>query len=413
MPAETTHSASLAPGSRRSALTRILFVITSTHLGGAEKVLFEIATHLRRRNVAVHVCVLKDKGPYAERLEAQGIPVNSLDLKDTGGLRGAVSYLWTLPRLMACIRKVRPQIVHAFLFRANLLTRLACTVCRVPINISSIRIIEQERHYYYWIDRLTSSLVTQHLAVSEEVKRVSCQRSGIPEDRVRVIRNGIRLPTPGWAPETTSFDRPPAIKRELGLNAGSRVCGTVARLHSQKGIAYLIQAFSKLTGEFPEAELLVVGEGKERGPLQSLAAEHGVRKQVHFAGLALDPIKYLAVMDVFVLPSLYEGLPNALLEAMAWGVPVVASSVGGVPEVIQHQINGLLVAPGDAQAIAEAVRFVFTHPGEAQAMAQAARRCVEQHFSLSAMLGEYDELYEQLLQNCGRKLDAQLADGPE
>jgi glycosyltransferase involved in cell wall biosynthesis len=372
-------------------LKRILFVITSTHVGGAEKVLFEVAKHLKERGVALQVCVLKERGAYAAKLESVGVPVCSLGIGESKGIRGILACVTGLPRLIKVIRRFKPQIVHAFLFRANLLARLAAPLSGVPINISSIRTIENQRLHYFAIDRWTSFLVTRHVAVSQKVKQITCRRSRIADGQVSVIRNGVQIEEVGATPAL-------GVAKSVQCNArDGLVCGTVARLDPQKGLSFLLRGFAILAREFPSLKLLFVGEGPERFSLQCLATELNLSNRVCFTGLAANPFEYLRQMDVFVLPSLCEGLPNALLEAMSIGVPVVASRVGGVDEAVQDQESGLLIPPGSSEAIADAVRFVLTHPDRAEQMAVASRARIREKFSLNGMLKEYDALYDSLL----------------
>ena len=380
--------------SKSQSLKRILFIATTTHIGGAEKILYAIAEHLHQAGVSVAVCSLKRKGPYGEQLESLGIPVYSLDLANDSGFLGFFSTLFSLPRLMHKIGSFRPQIIHAFLFRANLLARIAARLCRVSINISSIRIIENDRPIYYFLDRLTSSLVTQFLAVSERVKEVTSERSAIDAERIRVIRNGIDLSTytsSGLAEDYSS------AALQFGIGPHSLVCGTVARLHPQKGIRHLIDAFALLRTNFPDLKLLVVGDGPERLNLANQAAALGVSQSVIFAGQWNSPVHCLRLMNVFVLPSLYEGFPNALLEAMAALVPVVASDVGGVGELVRHEENGLLVPPESPSRLADAIRSILLNPEKAKRMATLALDRIRKEFSLEGMLNEYDDLYEELL----------------
>ena len=376
------------------SLQRILFIATTTHVGGAEKILSAIAKHLHQDRVNVAVCSLKSKGPYGEHLESLGIPVYSFEIASDSGLRGLLSYLLSLPALVRQIRSFRPQIVHAFLFRANLLARIAASLCRVSINISSIRIIENDRPFYFFLDRLTSCLVTQYLAVSERVKEVTCKRSHIDAERIRVIRNGIDLSPFAAMGRGDNHD---SSARQFGIGPQSLVCGTVARLHHQKGIRNLIDAFVLLQAEFPNLKLLLVGDGPERSNLTNQAAALGVSQSVIFAGQKNSPVQYLKLMNIFVLSSLYEGFPNAVLEAMAAHVPVVASDVGGVSELVRHEENGLLVPPGDPSTLAEAIRTLLLNPEKARLMASSAYDRIRKEFSLEGMLNKYDELYEDLL----------------
>lgn len=380
--------------SKSQPLKRILFIATTTHIGGAEKILSAIAKHLHQEGVSVAVCSLKHKGPYGEQLESLGIPVYSLDMANDSGFHGVLSYLFSLPRLISKIRSFRPQIIHAFLFRANLLARIAANLCRVSINISSIRIIENDRPFYFFLDRLTSSLVTQYLAVSERVKEVTCKRSHIDAEKVRVIRNGIDLSI--FTSSGRAEDHGNSVL-QFGIGPHSLVCGTVARLHHQKGIRHLIDAFALLRCEFPDLKLLVVGDGPERVNLANQAAALGVSQNVIFAGERNPPVHCLRLMNVFVLPSLYEGFPNAVLEAMAALVPVVASDVGGVGELVRHEQNGLLVPPGSPSRLADAIRSLLLNPEKARVMATLAYDRIRREFSLDGMLQEYDDFYEELL----------------
>lgn len=378
------------------SLKKILFVCTSTQIGGAEKILCELATHLYRQGTQVAVCSLKAKGPFAEALEAAGIEVHSLNTSDAPGWRGSLSYLLCLRRLISVIQGFKPQIVHAFLFRANLLSRVASWLCRAPANISSIRIIEGERPFYFRLDGWTSFMVTQHLAVSERVKEATCQRSGIRPDKVKVIYNGVDLRQCGQ-PRLDEGSTQSRLATELGIRSTDMVCGTVARLRPQKGVDSLLRGFAILGRHFPALKLLIVGDGPEQPALENLAAQVAIRDRVIFAGLATPPWPYLRLMDVFVLPSLYEGLPNAVLEAMSLGVPVVATDVGGVGEIIEDQRTGLLIRPQDPEAIVRAVALLLEQPERAREISEAAKQVVLTRFSLDRMLNEYDVLYEELL----------------
>ena len=380
--------------SNTRALQRILFISTTTHVGGAEKILSAIAKHLHQNRVNVAVCSLKSKGPYGDHLESLGIPVYSFDIESDSGFRGLLTYLFSISSLVRQIRYFRPQIVHAFLFRANLLARIAASLCRVSINISSIRIIENDRPFYFFLDRLTSFLVTQYLAVSERVKEVTCKRSHIDTERIRVIRNGIDLSLFDSSGQSENHS---GSALQFGIGPQSIVCGTVARLHHQKGIRNLINAFVLLRTEFPNLKLLLVGDGPERSNLANQAAALGVSQSVIFAGQKDSPVHCLKLMNIFVLPSLYEGFPNALLEAMAAHVPVVASDVGGISELVRHEENGLLVPPGNPSILAEAIRTLLLNPEKARLMATSAYDRIRKEFSLEGMLKEYDDLYEELL----------------
>ena len=184
-----------------------------------------------------------------------------------------------------------------------------------------------------------------------------------------MIRNGIDLSTFASSGQTEDHA---SSALQFGIGPHSLVCGTVARLHPQKGIRHLIDAFALLRADFPDLKLLVVGDGPERANLANQATALGVSQDVIFAGQKNPPVHCLRLMNVFVLPSLYEGFPNALLEAMAALVPVVASDVGGVGELVRHEENGLLVPPGSPSTLADAIRSLLLNPEKAKYMATMA-----------------------------------------
>jgi glycosyltransferase involved in cell wall biosynthesis len=232
------------------------------------------------------------------------------------------------------------------------------------------------------------------LAVSERVKAATCERSKIQAEKIRVIRNGIEFTACQSSYHSKLAEN---LTAQLDIKPDSHVCGTVARLHRQKGIRYLIEAFALLQTEFPKLKLLIVGEGPERAELEKKSAELGISRNVFFAGEIHPPAECLKLMNVFILPSLYEGFPNVLLEAMAAQVPVVASNVGGVNELVSQHENGLLCPPGDSRSLADAVRWLILHPNEAKKMAALAHDRIQKEFSLEGMLKEYEDLYESLL----------------
>ncbi len=393
----STDVAQTTPQPLNPQLRSILFVSTSTDIGGAEKVLYELATHARQRGIRVAVCSLKPKGPYSEALETMEIPVQSLNMSEAVGWKGALSFLLCLPGLARIIKKNKPQIVVSLLFRANLLSRLASKLCRVPANISSIHIIENDRPYYYLLDRWTAFMVTQYVAVSEKVKEATCRRSAIRPTRIKVIYNGVELKQEAQDPPDHCGDSEHSIiAARLGIFPGDQICGTVARLRPQKGIDYLLKAVPLLKSRFLGLKLLIVGDGPERATLELQAQKLDIQDRVIFAGLAASPFPYLRLMQVFVLPSLYEGLPMAILEAMAMGIPVVATNVGGVGEILEDQSTGLLVPPKNSEAIATAISLLLAQPSKAAQVAEAAKQTVRTRFNRAIMLREYDQVYDDL-----------------
>ena len=182
--------------------------------------------------------------------------------------------------------------------------------------------------------------------------------------------------------------------------------GSLGRLHPQKGFSDLLTAFAQVRQRIPSVRLFVAGDGELRDDLEAQARSLGMAAVVTFAGVRADVSEVLAALDVFVLPSLWEGMPNAVLEAMASGLPVVATAVGGTPEVVVDGVTGLLVPPQDPGALAQAIGHLLRDPDLRRRMGRAGRRRVEEHFDVRETVRQVESLYETLLREKGRFLDS-------
>jgi glycosyltransferase involved in cell wall biosynthesis len=191
------------------------------------------------------------------------------------------------------------------------------------------------------------------------------------------------------------------MRRTFGVQAQGLLVGTVGRLHPQKGFASLLAAVARVRERLPAIRLLLVGGGALRRDLVARAEALGLAEVVIFAGSRGDVPEILAALDLFVLPSLWEGLPNAVLEAMAAGLPVVATAAGGTPEVVVDGETGLLVPPGDVTALAEAIERLLRDPGLRRKMGEAGRKRVEGHFTIEQTVAQTVALYETLLRQKG------------
>jgi glycosyltransferase involved in cell wall biosynthesis len=229
--------------------------------------------------------------------------------------------------------------------------------------------------------RLTYRFLCDRYVTPSEHCRTELLRTGyFRAERIRAIPNGVDLPPE----DPTARGR---LRDELGLGEAPTLIVT-SRLHPMKGHAHLLDAVALLREDFPALRLLVVGDGVERGRLEEQAEELGLADAVVFTGFRTDVAELLRAADLFVLPSLREGMPNTALEAMAAGLPVVAAAVDGVPEVVVEEETGLLVPARDPQALRDAIGRLLTEPQFAQALGQAGRERVAEHFSTERMLAE-------------------------
>ncbi len=362
---------------------RVLYLITELETGGAQTALANLALHLDPRRFQPQAACLYGAGATAHRLRAGGVEVTNLDMRHKRDGR-------VLPRLWRLLRRERPVILHAFLFHANLLACVVGRMAGVPIVVVSERSMGLDSRARYTVSRLIAPLADRVIAVSPAVRDFIVQRVGIPANKALVIPNGV---------DVARFASARPIDRTAwGLPADTPLIGAVMRLDPAKGGETLVRAMAALPHAPRSAHAVIVGDGPQRGAWESLAQALGVRQRIHFVGHQADVPAWLAACDVFVQPSDREGMPNAVLEAMAAGRPVVATAVGGTPDVVVDGETGLLAPRRDPAALAWAIQSLLDDPALAQAMGAAGRQRVEQHFSIAAVVSQTETLYEALLQ---------------
>jgi glycosyltransferase involved in cell wall biosynthesis len=244
--------------------------------------------------------------------------------------------------------------------------------------------------FYYWIDRLCLPRYEKVICVSEDL-RERCLDCGVPPDRCVLIENAI---------DTAEFSRriPTAeAKRRLGIPPERFVIGAVGRLSAEKGFDVLIRSTHQLLKEELDIELLIIGDGDEKSALQALISELGCTERIRLLGYRSDTRDLYQAMNVFALSSFREGLPNVLLEAMAFEVPVVATRIAGIPRLIRDRDNGLLVEPGDAAGLGGAI-FSLLHDADLRdRLGRAGRRTIEASYSFQVRMDKIRTIYDRLL----------------
>jgi glycosyltransferase involved in cell wall biosynthesis len=369
---------------------KIIFVITGTGVGGAEKMLYHTIKGINPERYSARLCSLKRKGEFAGRLEEEGLEVYSLNMRDEATLAGWLDSLRALVLLVRYFMRERPAVVHSFLFRANILARIAGYLTGVPVIISSVRVMGGELKWQHFIDRVTAFMADHFVAVSNGVKEHIVRKVHVSERKVSTIYNGIVVAN------SAAFDVS-ALMNDIGLKADERILITAGRLHRQNGYDLLLQALSVVQKSFSGVKLLILGEGEEEKSLKKLAHSLELNEKVLFLGLRSDVDRLLQCSELFVLSSRWEGFPNVLLEAMAAGKPVVATAVGGVRELVVDEVTGIFVPPRDATALADAIMLLLSDKKRALAMGAAGRERVLQRFSMDAMLSKTEALYHELL----------------
>ncbi len=366
----------------------ILHLIETGGAGGAEQMMVHLAAGLSPEYHS-EAALIRD-GWLGTALRQRNIPVTLLRYPS-----GALSELRDLAALGDIFRLVRQNqvaVIHTHEFLMNMLGLVASKVTGIPLvatvhgkNYYPDRV--RRRFAYRSVGRFAGQMV----AVSEDIRRFLHEKVGIASTRVRVIPNGVP------AHEQPAQERLLALRQSLELETDARVVICVGNLYPVKGHKHLIDASSLVTPRFPRALFLVVGRGRLREELEGYARQRRVDGHFRFLGHRDDVQDLLALSDIFVLPSLSEGTPLALLEAMAAGLPPVASRVGGVGEVIEDGKTGLLVPPGDSQALAESIITLLQDDHQAKVMGEHARDLVAHRFSLDAMVQAYQEIYAILL----------------
>lgn len=369
-----------------TAPARILHLFVSLPVGGAENLLLSILRRLDPGRFASVVCCISERGELGEQVQALGFPLVELHLLERGGVDRRI-----VPALVELIRRENIDLVHSHLYHANFYGRLAARKAGVPAVAS----IHNTYTRHKWHRQLANWYLSRHTAAiiagSEEIRQDVVRHDFVPASLVEVIPNSVDL-----SRSRSELTREQARQR-LNLPEGAVVLGTVGRLEEQKGHRYLIQALARLRQGGVDACLLLVGDGREAQSLKSLSDSLGLEPQVKFLGTRGDLGDLFRAMDLFVMPSLWEGLSLAMLSAMAAGLPVIATAVGGVRQVLGEEEFGFTVPAGDAEALAAKIRACLAEPAEMAQMAEKGRRHASENYSDEAMVRRLEAVYARVL----------------
>jgi glycosyltransferase involved in cell wall biosynthesis len=372
----------------QSEKQRILHLIKGLGRGGAEVLLDETLRAADREAFEYsYAYFLPRKDKLQLSLLEQGVNVKCLEA------RSSLSILLSIPRVITLLRRWRTDLLHCHLPLAGVVGRVAGRVAGVPVVYTEHNVLERYHPLTRRLNKVTWSLQNQVVAVSGEVER-SIARHTRSEVPVRVVRNGIgieHLP----ASESAAL----AVRTELGITPETPVVGTIAVFRPQKRLDIWLQAAARILDVVPDAEFLIVGDGVLRPEIESFATQLNLSNKVHFTGLKEDVGPYLSAMDVFMMSSEFEGLPLAMLEAMAAERAVVATDVGGIREVIRNAEIGKLVPFGDVGQLASESLDLLHNRGLRRKLGFAARKRVEEKFSVQRMARELESIYREVIGN--------------
>ena len=377
---------------------KILHLISSEGFYGAENVVAALAHDLEHSGHAACIGVFENThvapNSVADQFESRGLHIIRIPCRRRFDLA-------VVRRIREIIAREEIDLVHSHGYKSDIYAWLAARRLQLPIMATSHLWTRQTAaiRFYEFLDGLVLRRFHAVAAVSQRIAG-QLRQAGIAEEKISVIDNGIDL---------SPFDSAaPALKSEL--QAGDRrLIGTVGRLTGQKGMEHFLAAAQKLLKEFPDLMFAIVGDGPDRQKLEQMARELQIEKSVHFTGARSDMPGVYASLDVFVLASIAEGMPMALLEAMASGRPVVAAAVGAVPQIVVFGSTGMLVRPKDPIELANAIASLLRHPDLSERVARNGQTAVRKQFSSQVMTQKYCKLYAHLLERKNGRVDEGVA----
>jgi glycosyltransferase involved in cell wall biosynthesis len=370
---------------------RLLEVLTNFHIGGTERQVANLALGIDATRFDLHLGCLLDSGELRAELESLHVPRPEFRI----GRLYSPRTLWQGFRLARYVRGNLIQIVHSYGFYPNVFAVPIARLAGASIVVASIRdtgdlLTAMQRRLLKLVCRLADCVLVNADAIRENLIG-----QGYDPSRIVVIRNGIALP--GFI----AGRRNEVLRNELGLPSSARIVAVFSRLNEMTGVRYFLDASAVVAKSYPGVCFLVVGDGANKAELEEHARRLGLGSRIVFTGFRGDVRSLLAETAISVLPSLSEGTSNTLLESMASGIPVIATKVGGNPEVIEDGVSGLLVPPRDARALAAAIGQLLDDENLALRLGQAGMRRVSEIFSLEGSVHQTEQLYLRLVETEG------------
>jgi glycosyltransferase involved in cell wall biosynthesis len=367
---------------------KVVHIIKATRISGAERHLLILLPALKARGVDVTLILLEAPLYPVDDMVAQltdaGVPVIRIRINrhlDWG----------VVGRIRRALRELRPDVVHTHLIHADLYGTIAARLARVKTVISSRHNDDNFRRLLplKLMNRVLWRMTSGGIAISGAIARFCVEVEGAPTKKIATVHYGMAL---------REYDRREARRAALGqhdLPDDALLVGMVCRLIDQKGVSYGLRAFALVAPRHPTAHLLIAGDGARRNALEAEAKALGIAERVHFLGWQKETAPLLAALDVFLMPSLWEGFGLVMLEAMAQSVPIIGSAVSAIPEVVVSGETGLLVPPRDAQALAAALERLLSDTALRRHMGMMGQDRLETSFSVERMAANTAEVYER------------------
>ncbi|MBS0260691.1 MAG: GT4 family glycosyltransferase PelF [Planctomycetes bacterium] len=358
---------------------KVVHLVIALQFGGLEKVVYDLVRFANRQRFDVHVLCLGEVGALGASFAAAGIQVESLGVHGSGAFSA-------IRAARKRLRQLRPDILHTHNLAAHIVGSIAAKLSGVPVVIQTRHGMHESHGLKQNLsNRLATRFTDCMVAVSGSTAEVALEKDHIPRARLEIIRNGVDLEL---------------YRQRVGkpLPKTSRAIHAARLDHATKDQRTLLRAMRLVVNQCPDFQLQIAGDGADRPFLESLCDELNLRPNVTFLGFRHDVHALLPEADVFVLSSVTEGLPMTLLEAMACGLPVISTNVGGIPELVTDSETGLLVPPQSPELLAAALLELIRDPARAETLGRAGRHRVEQTFDIRRVTAQYEELYLRLYQ---------------
>jgi len=361
---------------------RVDWLITQLKIvGGAETFVRYTAPYLRSNGWDLRVITMISGGALVEELRQKNVPVLELDMEGKADLSA-------LLRLVRLWKQDKPDILHTHLYHAGITGRIIGSWLNIKPIVVHQHGPEVERNgFRSWLDTNTSPRVTRFIASCFAVSHIMQDREGIPTQKIKVIYNGIRIPNQLYTAKPIEWQE----------SEGLITIACVGRFIPEKGQERLLDAMAILKSNGYSPHLVFFGDGPLLNHIKSQSQRYGLSSQITFLGVRRDILEWLPHFDIFVLPSAWEGISLALLEAMASGLPVIATAVGGTPEVVIDYESGILVPSGDVSALADALIVLIDNPDLRTRMGETALQRIIQNFSVDQAVDKLSNMYDRLL----------------
>jgi len=365
---------------------KVLHMVLSLECGGLEQVVVDLVRLSQENGHKAEVLCFERPGILADQLIEEGVPVHCLH-------KPAGLHLGIRKEIAKVLGAIQPEVVHTHQIGTLFYSGPVAVKCGVGALLHTEHGKEYSgRRRTRWLGRIAARHVETFCCVSDDTARHVLQNRIVPRRKIKLVYNGVDIERFQAAKQSRHL-----VRSELGISTEDVVVGTVGRLSEIKRQDVLIEGFSLLSEQRPNAHLLLVGEGPQRSKLEQLVTDRRLQSRVHFVGYQVDRERYLSAMDIFALTSDSEGTPLALLEAWSAGLAVVVTAVGGMPELVQDNLNGNLVPPRDRHHLAKVFLELIDNVSIRQRLGQVGIETVQSRFDRRKMAREYAALYQELL----------------